>query len=412
VNLGDTELQQTTGFPIVRGQLSIGSEADMKSLGLPRHDRVLLPTQKWPFTLFAWPVTTVARDDDGFFITALGEYGLMFDGFTVQDIGNLSSPRASKSFARSGLYAGDLVKRAGLAGQLPKWELHTQIDSWQLKAEYGSAGLFFEISGQFGTTYDAIAAQGGPNLNGKSFSLSAIIPWETLVLKDFPGAVAYWKFLDTKPLPSRDDSTDRTRNPRRLQDLVFDAALGSPLVRGELSLGPESALPPQQTRYATSGFLRVQFGESISFSDAPRVEMLDNGFASSSISIRGLTIAILGRSLLEQELSRRDLFSLRAAGDALGLVAYAIDDSGRVMGNMVRQRIRTISLHMSLGNSGLEISADGELNDLEPAENPRHREHPNFLKLNPIRTYALETILPWALLAARGLRFADRVRRF
>jgi hypothetical protein len=207
------ELQQTTGFPVVRGRLSIASEADMESLGLLRHDRVLLPMQNWPVILFAWPVISVTHDDDGFCITTLGEYGLMFNGFRAEDIGDLSSPGAGKPFTRGGLYSGDFVRRDGFLGQLPKWIPHTPIDAYKLKAKYRSGGLYFEISGQFAATYDAIAAQGGPILNGKSFSLDAIIPWETLVLKDFSGAVAHWKFVESKALPSKDDSVGRTRNP-------------------------------------------------------------------------------------------------------------------------------------------------------------------------------------------------------
>jgi hypothetical protein len=286
----------------------------------------------------------------------------------------------------------------------------------ELKAEYRSEGVHFAISGQFATAYDAAAAQDGPMLNGKSFSINAMIPWETLVLKGFPGAEAHWQFGHGKA-PFNDDSPDRTRDPRKLHDLLIDQALCSPLVRGEISLAPESALPSRRDRYATSGFLHVNIRESspgsIFFSDAPRVQILENGFAWSSVSIRSLTIAMLGWSMLEREFDQQDSLSMSFAGDALGWVRYAIDETERVGPNSVHRRIRTMSLRMTLGGSGLEISADGELNDFEPAENPRHREHRNVqnLQLSPIRTYALAATVPWALLAARGLRFADRGRR-
>jgi hypothetical protein len=76
-----------SGFPIVKGTLSIGSEADMTALGIPKHNRVLLPMQKWPNILFIWPVTKVACDHQGFCDAGLGESGLAFHGLRAQDIG-------------------------------------------------------------------------------------------------------------------------------------------------------------------------------------------------------------------------------------------------------------------------------------------------------------------------------------
>jgi hypothetical protein len=76
---------------------------------------------------------------------------------------------------------------------------------------------------------------------------------------------------------------------------------------------------------------------------------------------------------------------------------------------LVRQQIRTMALRMTLEEGGLEISADGELDDLEPAGSPRYREHCN-LQFGPIRTYELAATLPWALLVAKGFKFANRAR--
>jgi hypothetical protein len=129
VNLGDAELQQTTGSPIVKGQLSIGSEADMTSLGIPRHDRVMLPTQALPSSLFVWPVASVTRDNHGFCDVTLGKSGFAFHGFRVQDIGSLASPGASRSFTRGGLDAGNLIGHEGFVRGSPKWILRTPIDA-------------------------------------------------------------------------------------------------------------------------------------------------------------------------------------------------------------------------------------------------------------------------------------------
>jgi hypothetical protein len=371
--------------------------------------------------LGVWPVTNVLLDAHGFCETTLGEFGLFVYGFGAGDIGKFSSQEASQSFRRSGIGAGCLMRRRELEGSHPYVITHTPqtpIYDYELEAEYRPEGLCFAISGHFATDHDSDIGQERPKLNSDAFSLVATIPWEILVLKNSPEGALHWKFGHAESPSSKGDSLERTRHPRKLRDVLIDRTLGSALVRGGISLAPESALPAREDRYATSGFVHTNIGEitseSISFSDAPRVEILDNGFARSSIAIRRLTITMLSWSQLERELDRRDSLSMSLAGDALGWAGYAIDGTERVQPNMVSQQIKSISLRMALGERGLEISAYGELKDLDPAKNLRHREDKNLQNLlsNPIRTYELAATVPWALLVVRQVQFAHRARFF
>ena len=402
MNLRDAELEERTGCPIVRGRLSIGTEADMAALGILEHDRLLLRD-----SLSIWPVTNVSRDEHGFCHPTLGAFGLYFGGLAAQDIKDFSSRGASQPFYRGGIHTGCLIRRKGLEQICLSTPL-TPIHACELKAEYRPEGLHFAISGQFaGADGDAAAAQYGPDLNGKAYSVNAIIPSEILLLKGFIGH-------GHGTLASNDDSPDRPRDPRKLQDLLIDPVFGSTLVKGKVLLAPESALPRRQDQWAAN-FLHIvinQLGsESISVFDAPRVGVYDDGFATSSISLRSLTVCVVGGMMLEQEFKRQDSLSMQLAGGPLGQVGYAIDETERVFPNMVFQKIRTIALRMTLGEGGLQISADGDLEDLEPAQNPRYREHPN-LRLGPVRTYSVSATVPWAFLAVRGFSFADRHRSF
>src|ERR1700735_2855187 len=151
MNLGDAELQQTTGFPIVKGELSIGSKADMTALGIPDHDHLLLPMIDWPRGLFIWPVTNLTRDENGFCNAALGEFGLAFDGPRAEEIGRLCPEgQIGRSFIRGGIGAGYLLTRKGLAPDVRNWfgKSLTPIQAYELKAECRPQGLQFSISGQ------------------------------------------------------------------------------------------------------------------------------------------------------------------------------------------------------------------------------------------------------------------------
>jgi hypothetical protein len=421
MNLGDAELQQTTGFPIVKGELSIGSKADMTALGIPDHDHLLLPMIDWPRGLFIWPVTNLTRDENGFCNAALGEFGLAFDGPRAEEIGRLCPEgQIGRSFIRGGIGAGYLLTRKGLAPDVRNWfgKSLTPIQAYELKAECRPQGLHFSISGQLAAADDDRAARDEPMMDGREFSVNAIIPYGTLMLKGIPCVGADRTFDHGNAFPSNTETLHRPRDPRRLHDLLIDPPIG-PIVEGQILLAPEAACPPGHDRSAVT-FLHMNINGlkegSVYFTNAPNVQIRDNGFAHSAINTRFVTIPMLGRRMLEW-FDRRDTLSLQLTGDALGEVGYAIDHHGRVVGpnlvyhmrpDVVRQQIRTISLRMAMEKNGLEISVDGELNDYDPAGNPRHRTR----QVKPIRTYAVTAVVPWALLMANGFRFADRVRDF
>jgi hypothetical protein len=73
--------------------------------------------------------------------------------------------------------------------------------------------------------------------------------------------------------------------------------------------------------------------------------------------------------------------------------------------------MKTMSLLMALGKDGLEISADGELDDFDPLEFASHREKRNS-QLKPLHGYSVRATMPWALLVARGFSFARRAQNF
>jgi hypothetical protein len=157
MKLSDAELQQTTGFPIVKGRLSIGSKADMTVLAIPDHDRLLLAVQNLGGGLAVWPATNVTRDESGFSNAAPSQYGLVFHGFTAQDIGHLSSPGGDQSFVRGGISAGNLIKFERFVPGRPDCidKPLTLIRAYELTAEDRLEGLHFAISGQFAAATSA-----------------------------------------------------------------------------------------------------------------------------------------------------------------------------------------------------------------------------------------------------------------
>jgi len=153
--------------------------------------------------------------------------------------------------------------------------------------------------------------------------------------------------------------------------------------------------------------------ESITFTDAPGLEVLDSGFASARGVDRSLTIALLDRGSLARALRKRDAFSMQFAGDALGHVAYKTGyahSSGDVLGRILQQ-IKSMSLHVALSKNGLEISVSGELDVFDPVQFAEHREKRGS-QLQPLHAYSLQTIIPWALLTVMGVSFADRAMNF
>ena len=399
MNLDEAELQQLTGHPIARGHLSIGPEGNGTDSCIPQHDRLLL--MGTPQKLIIRPVTSIARNRDGFCEVTVGEPGVEFEDLEVQNLDVPGSP-----FVRSGNSIGCLHKR------WPDWRSTVLIGSYELRSECCAAGLHFAISGKF-EGLDIL--QNDSMLNGKSFSIDAMIPWATLALKDFRCALGYQKFNQDTTSPAKEDSPDRLRDPRKLGDLLIDRNIFARLVRGRLLLFPESNLPiridPYDARFLQLGPELDQ--ESIWFHDVPRIETFGGGFAYTSPSLRYAGFVPFGWTMIERMLAGGDSFSMILTGGDLGSVGYAISPP-LGPGYTVSQPIKSVSIRGALTQSGLEIAAEGELGDLDVAENLRNSGNPKFTKLqsNPIRTFALEATVPWALLAVKGMGLARRISRF
>src|SRR5215831_14375084 len=69
MKFSDAELQSLTGYPIASGHLSIGSSADMRALGIPKHQRVLLayPHGQGRGAWMIWPVIDATPRETGFY---------------------------------------------------------------------------------------------------------------------------------------------------------------------------------------------------------------------------------------------------------------------------------------------------------------------------------------------------------
>jgi hypothetical protein len=396
MNLEDIELQQTTGFVIAKGSVKIGSEMDAAAIDGDAHSRVLISSRQNETAV--WPVTQFKRNEYGFCEATLGEIGVAFRSLNLDDMGELSSPREGRrSLTRGGSKAGTLkqrVKRHNVWIEEPG----NSIQHYELATEYGTEGLHIEISGQ-------IAAAAGDS--GKPFFIDTTVPWATLAVKDIRNSVAYWKY-GPQGRPSKLDSVSRSRDPRKLGDLLFAEGLNWPYLKGRILFTPEVS------GGSVHEYVSVLFGnDGIRFSEARRLEILDTGFARSTGSQLNMTLAMFDREWLETKFRQRDTISIQLAGDAIGSVRYSTgyaEEPGDPLG-WIHQTIKTMSLNMTLGKGGLEIMADGELNNFDPLEFAAHRERRNS-RLMPRHAYSLRAAMPWALLVTRGFSFARRAINF
>jgi len=278
----------------------------------------------------------------------------------------------------------------------------TPLHVYELKTEYCAEGLSLTGTGNF---EDSGGASAG------NFSIDATMSWETLELKGLDHRTRY--FPKSRSL-STSDSADRPRDPRKLSDLLIASSLTWPYVKGYLSFTPEA---PRHLRRASSAskFFSMIFSElEMDLGEQQSLMVFDDGFAASRWSSDiYLTIASLGRAKLEKELRQRDTFAVQMTGEGIGSLrygtGYGYEPSDRF--NWIVQQFGTLSLRLALGKDGLEISADGELCDFDPIDFAAHRKERNS-QLKPLRTYALKTTVPWALLVARGFSFAYRIRDF
>lgn len=412
MKLDDAELQETTGFVIAQGFLKIGSQAEATISDGGATGRVLLSSER--DAIAVWPVTQVKRDAYGFYETTLGEFGVAFRSLSLNDIGALSCPdRGRQSMTRKGSQVGELRQRVN---EHNIWldKQRNSIQHYELTTEHVPEGLHIEVSGQMAATEGEA---------GKQFAIDMTIPWPTLSVKAIPGAGNYRKFWHQEVPSSKLDSASLPLDPRKLSDILLSAVFdGEPFIKGRISFVPEPLSSPFRFRLVSPhDFVLIHLDRyGFSFSDAPKLTVLNTGFAGSGGSELSLTLEVLNRRRLEcafhqryGTFRQRDKISLRLEGDALGSVRYPTgyaEEAGDPLG-WIHQPIKTLSLNMTLGKDGLEISADGELDDFEPAEIAFHREKRNS-QLKPLRAYSLRATIPWALLVARGFSFAYRARDF
>ncbi len=402
MKLDDAELQQTTGSLIGKGSLKIGTEADTAALGIAAHGHVLLSSQEDVVTL--WPVTDFTRDKNGFCEAVLDEVGLAFWSLSLDDIGKLAVPGAGRNARmKGGSQTGDLLRRVQFGDKWINKQQASPIQNYELGAEYGPDGLYVSISGQ--VALDQLK-------DVKPLSLHLTIPWATLTLKGIEASGAYWKFGHSQGGASQLESTDRPRNSRALNDLLISEGLTWPYLKGKISFTPEPLWLPS-SQYSAHDFVSIHFqNNQIGFWDARNLKVLDTGFARSDALNRHINVTMFDRRRLEAALFQRDSFSIQLAGNLVGSVRYLTgyadprDSLGRL-----EQPIKTMSLQVALGKDGLVISAHGELDDFDPVEFAKHKVELNS-EPKPIRAYAVQAVMPWALLITRGFSFASRAQDF
>jgi hypothetical protein len=364
----------------------------MLALGVAPHEQLLIAydlSDDNHDAILIRPVTDVARDENGFCDVSLGEVELECGSLRLDAIGAWGARR--HSVMRGGYKAGALRRRTDSSVWI--------VQSYELTADYDAGGLNIAISGQ-------LVAAGAES--GKPFSVDATVPWSTLKVKGIQSSAAHSRFGHSSGLPSKLDSLDRPRDPRKLNDLLIAVDVPWSYMKGRISFTPEPSWPSWRS---THNFVSIDFdSDHVRFKDARGLEVLDTGFARHSGSSREVTVSILNQKRLEKALQQRDAFSIQLAGNAIGSVRYETGYGQRTFDpfGWIQQSIKTITLSVALGKDGLAISAEGELDEFDPVELAQHREERNS-QLKPLHAYALQATMPWALLAARGIRLPKRV---
>jgi hypothetical protein len=399
VDINNAEMADAGGGPIVRGQLLIGSESDHASLGIPDHDRLLLEF-RWD-GLAIWPMTRVERGNNGFCRGKVEGLGILLRGLTIKHINELHIvPDETRALARGGYFCGSVI--SGTNSSL--WPL-IRYEMQMRRIPEGVAMTFFAQSVLHNETRDQTA--NSEALSGRDIRVDATISWESLTLAGFTAAAAHWKHEGSPALPSRHDDLDRSRDPRKLQDLLIYQGLTWPIVDGSLSLDPM----PYRSR--PTRFVSPQFDSyEMHFRDAPGVEILDNGFSRTQGLDCWVTIRQFGLEWLQAGLRWRDELSLSLAGDGLGEVRHwgCTARRGHTLG-VHGQPIRALTLQAELGERGLQLDVEGELCDFE-AQWIESQERASSGKLYPASTFMLHATLPWALLRLRRFPFARRADKF
>jgi hypothetical protein len=397
------EIDENTGCPVVLGRITLNPEACDASVELPDHDRVLLEFRgprdlvtgrATAIGLAVWAVTAVERQDNGFCRPKVEGPGLFFAGLTTDDIDGLGDVRGSRILIRGGYDCGGLAMSAG------EWCLRP-FSRFEVRALYSAEGMNLTFCGRLAGE-DGSEAGGAPEARA-----DATMSWETMTLAGFQAAAPHWKYERQENLPPIYNASSRSRNPKRLQDTLIKRGLTWPVLCGSLNLLP---VPPSRAVFRENPvrFLIAHFdNRQLRFSNAERVQVYADGFATSVGLSCSVLVGLFGREWLEERLGILDQFLLSASGDGLGSINYNTG-YGMELGDrfgMISQTIKRLTAHATLTAQGLELGIQGELEDFEPDLIARHRRERNS-KLQPLSGFTLQATAPWALLLVRRFRFA------
>ena len=150
-------------------------------------------------------------------------------------------------------------------------------------------------------------------LNNAEFVIDVTMSWETMILRGILVALISAGNSAKVPCAIRNASPTRPRDPGRIDDVLVNEGLASPIVEGHLVFSPNTpSWRETKDKFVTANFSDagpsafLSDHDNMSISEAPGVEILQNGFARSMGGSRWLNIGLVGRGFLERELRRRD----------------------------------------------------------------------------------------------------------
>ena len=273
-----------------------------------------------------------------------------------------------------------------------------QVQAFEARAFYGAAGVHLSVRDL------------GPGAGATL--VDVVLPWAVRTLTGLGSGVAH-QFSPRAEL-STADTVGRLRDPRRLEDLLYDGQGGQLYCRG--AIRSEAA--------ASKSFLTTALeADHLRFAPADDVRVLDNGFATHSHwtgeDSPRVRLERTGLRYIEEQLHSiwrgSDTCSLTSAGDALGHFAVRVDDDEESFGplNWARQDIRALRFTARVASTGLELAGEAELHPIAPEVHAAHFEVRQRAKkgaLTSFKTFGFETTVPWAYLTARESPLLQRAK--
>jgi hypothetical protein len=411
------EVDESTGCPIVPGQITLASKIDGVIHEIPDHDRLLfefmgprdiVTALSVPTGLVVRLVTGVERLGNDFCKPTVEGPGLFFAGLTPDSIDDLRHLDGDRTLIRGGSKCGGVVSltRSVLQPLQP-------FSKFEILAHYTPGGMKLTLCADLAiqgsdTTHDVPQAR-----------VEATMSWETMTVAGLEAAASHWKYGPPGKFLPHKNQPNKKPDPKRLQDILISQGLTWPILRGSLDLFP--AAPPFVFFFEKSvRFLYTHFQDDrIGFSNAAGVHVLANGFVQTLhgsdcwIDIGTYGGGPFGREWLEEGFRTQDQISLSMAGDGLGRLRYQTGYGleARDLFGTIHQSIKTLNVRAILTAQGLEISFEGELDDFDPDLIESHRRERRST-LQPLTGFALQATAPWALLLVRRFRFAHKRERF